>query len=180
MVLHDREYDLVACLDALAAEGVGNQVDPLGGVAREDDLLGTRGIEEGPHLLARVFVGLGRLVGEEMQASMHVGVLLGRRLAHAIEHHLWLLCRGPVVEIDQRLAIDLHIQRREIGTDPADVVGAVAYRRMRHGPFPSHSSAATMMASRKASCATSSTTSPIKARINSASASFSGMPRDIR
>ena len=39
MVLHDREHDLVARLDALAAERVGDQVDRLGGVAGEDDLL---------------------------------------------------------------------------------------------------------------------------------------------
>ena len=38
MVLHDREHDLVAGLDALAAERIGDQVDRLGGVAGEDDL----------------------------------------------------------------------------------------------------------------------------------------------
>ena len=40
VVLHDREHDLVARLDALAAERVGDEVDRLGGVAGEDDLFG--------------------------------------------------------------------------------------------------------------------------------------------
>ena len=38
VVLHDREHDLVALLQPLAAEGIGDQVDRLGGVAGEDDL----------------------------------------------------------------------------------------------------------------------------------------------
>ena len=40
VVLHDREHDLVARLDALARERIGDEVDRLGGVAGEDDLLG--------------------------------------------------------------------------------------------------------------------------------------------
>ena len=39
MVLHDREHDLVARLDALAPERIGDEIDRLGGVAGEDDLL---------------------------------------------------------------------------------------------------------------------------------------------
>ena len=38
VVLHDRENDLVAFLDALAAERIGDEIDRLGGVAGEDDL----------------------------------------------------------------------------------------------------------------------------------------------
>src|ERR1700722_17648586 len=61
MVLHDREHDLVARLYALAAEGVGDEVDRLGGVAGEDDLFLARGIEERRHLFTRALVGLGWL-----------------------------------------------------------------------------------------------------------------------
>ncbi len=46
VVLHDREHDLVAGLDALAAERIGDEVDRLGGVAGEDDLFLAPGIEE--------------------------------------------------------------------------------------------------------------------------------------
>ena len=81
MVLHDREHDLVARLDALATERVGDQIDRLGGVAGEDDLFRPGGVEEALHGLARAFVGLGRLVRQIMQAAMHVGVLLGIGLA---------------------------------------------------------------------------------------------------
>ena len=95
-------------LDALAAEGVGDEIDRLGGVAGEDDLFLALGVEERRHLVARALVGLGRLVGEIMQAAMHIGVLRRVGLVQAIEHRLRLLRRGGVVEIDQRLAVNLH------------------------------------------------------------------------
>ena len=74
VMLHDREHDLVARLDALAPERVGDQVDGLGGVAGEDDLFRARRIEEGADVLARALIGFGRGIGEVMQAAMHVGI----------------------------------------------------------------------------------------------------------
>jgi len=92
-------------------------------------------VEEGTHLLARVLVGLGRGVGEEMQSPMHVGVFGGVGVVEPIEHRLRLLRRGGVVEIDERLAIDLHGEDGKILADAGDVIGAVGDRRMhRHHP----------------------------------------------
>ena len=134
MVLHDREDDLVAGLDALAAERIGDEVDRLGGIAGEDDLFLAPGIEKCRHFFARAFVGFGRLVGEIMQAAMHVGVLRRVGLVDAIEHRLRLLRRGGVVEIDKRLAIDLRREDRKIRADAVDVIGAVGHCRMHCNP----------------------------------------------
>ena len=49
---------------------------------------------------------------------------------------LRLLRRGGVVEIDQRLAVDLHGQDREIRADAGDVVGAVGHRGMHRLSLP--------------------------------------------
>ena len=125
VVLHDRQDDLVALLQPLAAEGVGDQVDRLGGIAGEDDLFGAAGIEEAAHLFARALVGLGRRIGEIVQAAVHVGVFVGVGVLDAVEHRLRLLRRGGVVEIDKRLAVDLHAEDREILADAVDVIAAV-------------------------------------------------------
>ena len=89
-----------------------------------------RGVEEGRHLLARALVALGRLVGEIMQPAMHVGVLRGVDLIEPVEHGLRLLRGRSVVEIDQRLAINLRRQDRKIRPDAVHVVGAVTHCRM--------------------------------------------------
>ena len=65
VVLEDRQHDLVALADHHAAKALGHEVDRLGGVAGEDDLLRGRRVDEPPHALARVLEGLGRGVGED-------------------------------------------------------------------------------------------------------------------
>ena len=132
MMLHDREHDLVAGLDALAAERIGDEIDRFRGVAGEDDLFLAPGIEEGRDLLARALVGLGRLIGEIMQAAMHIGVLRRIGLMQPVEHGVRLLRRGGVVEIDQRLAIDLRREDREIRADAVDVIGAIGRAGVVH------------------------------------------------
>ena len=128
MVLHDREHDLVAGLDALAPERIGDEIDRLRRIAGEDDLFLAPGIEKGRDFLARALVSFGRLVGQIMQAAMHVGVLRRVGLVEPIEHGARLLRRSGVVEIDERLAIDLHRQDRKIRPDAVDVIGAVGHR----------------------------------------------------
>ena len=53
VVLHLGEDDLVAAADVLAPPRVGHEVDRLGGVAREDDLVRVRRIDEPRGRLAR-------------------------------------------------------------------------------------------------------------------------------
>ena len=68
-----------------------------------------RGVEEAPRTVSRApSIGLGRGVGEVVQAAVDVGVfvLIGVRPSRSITAPR-LLRRGGVVEIDQRLAVDL-------------------------------------------------------------------------
>ena len=58
-----------------------------------------------------------------MQAAMDVGVFLTVGVLDGIEHHLRLLGRGAIVEIDQRLAVDFPRQDREVAADRLDVIG---------------------------------------------------------
>ena len=132
MVLHDRDHDLVAGLDVGFAPGRGDEVDRLGRVAGEDDLLVAAGVEEFCHLGAAALIGLGRGIGEVMQPAMHVGVFALVGLGHALQHRGRLLRRRRVVEIDQRLAVHLERQRGKILPHSRHVVGTVRDRRMGH------------------------------------------------
>ena len=99
--------DLVALADIRHAPAIGDgliaSVDGFG----EDDLVDDGGIEEAPHLFARRLIGIGRGIREEMQAAMHVGIFVRIGVRDRVDHGLRLLRRGAIVEIDQRLAIDL-------------------------------------------------------------------------
>ena len=79
MMLHDREHDLVALADVRHAEAIGDRVDRLG-----RDLVKTissvlRRVQEAAHRFARLFIGVGGGVREEMQAAMNVGVFVAYR-----------------------------------------------------------------------------------------------------
>ena len=88
-------------------------------------------------------------VGEIVQPAMHVGVFHLVGVLDGLQHGARLLRRGAVVEIDQRLAVDLAEQDRKIGADALDVVGApparsapliiaviFVLRRRAHGALP--------------------------------------------
>ncbi len=114
---------------------------------------------------------------------MHVGILGGVGVFEPVEHGARLLRRGGIVEIDQRLAVNLERQRRKILADPVHIVAAVLDRGVHHACFflaRSHSAAAPISASFTPSCAIVSIASPTKAWISSASASACGMPRAFR
>ena len=83
-------------------------------------ILGRR-IEEAAHAFAGILEALGCRVGEKMQAAMDVGIFLGVALHDGIEHGLWLLRRGGVVEIDQGLAIDLAREDGKVAADCLDI-----------------------------------------------------------
>src|SRR5262249_37614136 len=115
-----------------------------------------------------------------MQATMHVGVFGRIGLVQAIEHGLGLLRRRGVVEINERLAIDLHRQRRKIVAELGDVVVAVGDCGMHHALALSQAITASISVSRRPACSMPSIASPTKASTSSAAASGSGMPRAIR
>ena len=54
---------------------------------------------------------------------MNVGVARLHGVHHGVDHRARLLGRGGIVEIDERLAIDLLRQDRELRPDGLDVVG---------------------------------------------------------
>ena len=138
--------DLVALADLRHAEAVGDGVDRLGRRFGEDDLFDAAGIQEAAHRLARLLIGVGRGVRQEMQAAMHIGIFVGIGMLNRVDHDLRLLRRGAVVEIDQRLAVDFPRQDREVAADGLDVVAVRRFSPVRswltHAPANQSSSSA--------------------------------------
>src|SRR5262249_19751806 len=103
--------------DVGPAVGLGDEVDALGGAAREDDLLLGRGVEEALHLLAGLVVLLGGQRAEEVDGPVDVGVVQLIVAAGRVDYRLRLLRGGGVVEVDQRLAVGLAVEDREVVAD---------------------------------------------------------------
>ena len=110
VVLHLGDDDLVARAAGprRAAVGpgddVGDQVERLGGVLGEDDLGAVGGVDERGDLVARALVQRGRLLGEHVDAAVHVGVVPRVVVVDRVEDLPRLLRGRGVVEVDQRLS----------------------------------------------------------------------------
>ncbi len=102
VMLHLGQQDRVAGAQVGAAPRLRDQVDRLGAVLGEDDFAGRGRADERRDPAPRVLVGLGRLLGDLVDAAMDVRVA-GRVVArHRVEHEVGLLGSGGAVEVDQR------------------------------------------------------------------------------
>ncbi len=117
--------------DVLAAPRVGDEVDRLGGVAREHDLVRVGDADEPGDLGARLLVLGRRLLADRVDPAMDVRVVLAVVGVHRLEHGARLLRRRRGVEVHQRVPVDLLVQDREVVAQPlgVDRVGRRARRR---------------------------------------------------
>ena len=68
--------DLIAGMDIGSAKSLGDEIDRLGGSAREDQLAQARHADEALHLDAGLLVKLRGPFAQGMHAAMHVGVIV--------------------------------------------------------------------------------------------------------
>ena len=116
VVLHHRDDDLVA-RPQVGAQRVGAQVERLGGVLGEHDLLGAGRADElrqlGPGRLER----LGRLGTQQVHRPGHVGVVHPVEVLDRVDHDARLLRGVRAVQVDQRPVPRRPLQDREVGAD---------------------------------------------------------------
>ena len=117
VVFHPRQEDLVAFLEIGACPGVGDKIDGFGGAAGEDDAVGRGRVDEFGELLAGAFVLARGALGEGVDAAMDVRVVALVIIVQRLDDDARLLRGGGVVEINQRLAVDLLPQDRKVVTD---------------------------------------------------------------
>ena len=112
-------HDPVARLEVGAAPGVGDQVERLGRVADEDHLAAV-GAEVRGDGRPGPLVERGRLLGEGVDPAVDVGVVLAPVAVERLDHRQRLLGGRAVVEVGERLAVDLAGEDRELGPDLLD------------------------------------------------------------
>ena len=64
---------------------------------------------------------MGGAIAECVYAAVHVGIIAAVVIADGLDHALGLLGGGGVVEVDQRMAVNLLREDREIAAHPRGV-----------------------------------------------------------
>ena len=116
MVFHHGKNHFVSFLHELFAETGHKQVDAFRRPPRKHDLIRAAGIDEAPHRLARSLMQFRSLLREKVHSTMHVRIHQIVLVRNGIHHATGLLRSRPVIEIDQRFAIDLAGEDGEIGS----------------------------------------------------------------
>ncbi len=117
VVLHLGQDDLVAARDIAAAPRVRDEVDRLGGVPREHDLVAVGRVDEPGRLDPRRLVRRRRLLADRVDPAVDVGVVLAVEVGDRIDHDARLLARRRGVEVDQRMAVDHLLEDREVAPE---------------------------------------------------------------
>ena len=124
VVLHLGQDDDVAAVDVGPPPGVGDEVDRLGRVAGEDQLVAVGGIDEPGDADTRGLVGGGRPLADRVDAAMDVGVVLAVVVGDGVDDDVRLLARRRRVEVDQAMTVDLLVEDREVAR--ASAAGSMA------------------------------------------------------
>ncbi len=128
VVLHLGQQDAVAAANVPSSPRVGHEIDGLGGVADEHDLVCVGGVDQPRRHRSGAFVGRRGALGELVDAAVDVRGVLGVIGVHGLDHGERLLARGGAVQVDERLAQAVDgSQDREVGADATGVEG----RRLR-------------------------------------------------
>jgi hypothetical protein len=90
-----REHD-VAGLEVGVAPAAGDEVDALGGAAREDDLGGIGGVDELRDAGAGALVGIGRAHRERVQAAVDVAVVALVVVHERVDHGAGFCAVAPL------------------------------------------------------------------------------------
>src|SRR5579859_4193856 len=120
-MLHLRQENDVAGLQIFRAPGAGHEVDALGGAAGEDDFLRAFGVDEFGGARPRVLKRGRGAIAQFVDAAVDVGVVAFVIMDQRVNHHARLLRRGGVIEINQRLAVDLLVKDGKIPAERGPV-----------------------------------------------------------
>ena len=181
VVLHLGDEHRLAGLQQ-AAVAVGEQVDRLGAVLGEHDLVAGGRVHQARDGVAGALVGVGGPLAHPVQAAMHVGVLLAHRVGHRVDDGGRLHRGGGAVQEHQGFAMHGLRQDREFGADALHVErGGTDHGHAAEADWRCHQPS--MACSSRAwapSWLTDCNASSRKARIRMERASCSGMPRARR
>ena len=113
-MLHGCNQHFVTLINNKVFKRSGKQVQRLGGTTSEYDFTRLFGMDEICNGLSCVFVGLSRLLAQIMYPTMDVAILVQVIFTLALNDTQRLLRGGSIVEIHQRLAVDLLVKDREL------------------------------------------------------------------
>ena len=178
MMLESRDHHFIVRPYVHAAVRLRHQVDAFGGAAREDDFVRMGGVQEPLDLRPRLLVIIGGALAQLVHAAVNIRILGQVVVGDGVDHLPGFLAGRRVIQVNQWLAVDLHIQDGKILADASHIESSQGGRA--HKPLVNRSPTICSTVSRSESTLMRSSTSRANATISMLRASSRGMPRACR
>ena len=104
-MIERRDDDFVAFVNVLPTPCSGHKVNRFGSPANKYNLLMLAGIDELPHLRARILICCRCSLAEFMNAPLNVGAISFVKVAEAFDNTSGVLRRCCVVQVHERMAM---------------------------------------------------------------------------
>src|SRR5258708_38256816 len=117
MMLHFRQHDKITCCYILIAPAISDQVNTLGGIAREYNLFALANVDEASDFHTRLFHSCRCLFADLIDSTLDIGMrglVIG---THSLDDGTGLLRTCCTVKINQRLTVYLARQDRKVLAD---------------------------------------------------------------
>lgn len=117
MMLHRTDDDFIISMNESFSKSESEEVDAFCGTSREENLGRGTSIDKGSYSFSTGLMQFGGLLGKEMHASVDIGIDIIIFIDHRLNHLFGLLGCGTIVEINERMVIDLSTEDGKIFTD---------------------------------------------------------------
>ena len=114
VVFEYRQDNLITDVDVVEAVTIGDEVEGLSGILREDDLSILVRVDEFSNLCPRALVDVRCLDTKLIGTPVRVGIAAAVVAADSSDDRIGLLRGGAVVEVNYRLAVHSLIQYRKV------------------------------------------------------------------
>ena len=113
-MFHARNNHLVTRLHLRLTEGLGHQIDTFRGTTGKYDFLHFSRMDKLTHFLTGLLMQIGGPLRQEMDTTVHIGIHIIIFVNQRLYHLPRFLCRCPIIEINERFAVNLSRKNREI------------------------------------------------------------------
>jgi hypothetical protein len=121
-MLHRGDEDLIPRAEVRPPPSLSDKVDALGRATNKDDLSLVSRPNKALHRASSALVGRRRANAQLMHSAMNVGVITCVDLMQRVQDRLRLLSARRVIQIRQRFAVNLLVERRKIGSQTVDII----------------------------------------------------------
>src|SRR3990167_4321066 len=101
MVLHSRNYDVIASYYMVGSPGLSYKIDPGGSTTGENNFLRV-GPNKSCYSCTSLFISTGCRLTRAIDPTAHGSIVTSIKITQRVQHHLWLMACSSAIQVNRR------------------------------------------------------------------------------